>query len=89
MSARTIAPKALDRFLHEVRVPPELLNDNTPELVDGEWSKLCRRHNVKQIFTETYSPWQNPAESEGGIIKRKMRRLMKLTLTPIRLWDYA
>jgi len=89
MPARSSAPKALDRFLHEIGVPPELLTDNAPELVEGEWAKLCRRHNIKQKFTEPYSPWQNPAELEGGIIKRKIRRLMKLTLTPIRLWDYA
>jgi len=89
MPTRSSAPKALDRFLHEVGVPPELLTDNAPELVAGEWSKLCKRYNVKQRATEPYSPWQNPAELEGGIIKRKLRRIMKMTLTPIRLWDYA
>ena len=26
---------------------------------------------------------------EGGIVKRKLRTLMKLTDAPIRLWDYA
>lgn len=89
MRDRSSTPKSLDRFFHEVGVPCEMLTDNAPELVQGEWSKMCSRHYVKQKFTEPYSPWQNQSELERGIIKRKLRRLMKATATPIGLWDYA
>ena len=50
---------------------------------------MCLKHRIRQITTEPYSPWQNPAELSGGIIKRKMRHLMKSKLTPIVLWDYC
>ena len=89
MQKKSQAHRALDRFFHEVGVPSELLTDNASEITVGKWGKLCNRHYVKQKLTEPYSPWQNPTELAGGIIKRKMRRMMKLTNTPIRLWDYA
>ena len=40
-------------------------------------------------LTEPHSPWQNQAELMGGLIKRKVRLLMRNTNTPIRLWDYC
>jgi len=89
MISRSHAPQALDRFFHEVGLPSELLTDNAPEFVEGEWRNMCLKYYVKQHFTEPYTPWQNPAELQGGILKRKLRTLMKLSGTPIRLWDYA
>ena len=39
--------------------------------------------------SEPYSPWQNAAELYGGMIKTKVRNLMRITNTPLRLWDYC
>ena len=89
MISRSHAPQALDRFFHEVGLPSEMLTDNAPEFVEGEWRNMCLKYYVKQKFTEPYTPWQNPAELQGGILKRKLRTLMKLTSTPVQLWDYA
>jgi len=80
---------SLDRFIHEVGVPTELLTDGAKELTQSEWSKICQRHHIYQVCTEPRSPWQNHAELIGGIIKRKVRHRMKSTLTQIRLWDYC
>jgi hypothetical protein len=49
---------------------------------------VCQ-HKIKQSRTEPYSPWQNPAELGGGVIKCKVRHLMKSKATPVVLWDYC
>ena len=89
MSLKSQAPSALDRFIHEVGVPHELLTDNAPELVAGEWKKKCKSKEMKQQFTEPHSPWQNNAELYIGIMKRSIRYLMMRTNTRIRLWDFC
>ena len=66
MQSRSHAPHALDRFFHEVGLPSEMLIDNAPEFVEGEWYNLCLKYYVKQRFTEPHTPWQNPAKLEGG-----------------------
>ena len=45
------AYQALDRFLHEVGVPTEMLTDGTLELFMGQWSKTCKRHAIHQVTT--------------------------------------
>ena len=89
MKGKNHSPDALDRFLHEVGIPTELMTDGAKELIHGDWSKLCRKHRITQKNTEPHSPWQNNAELMGGIVKRKLRRMMMSTGTPIRLWDYC
>ena len=83
------AHHALDRFIHEVGVPNELLTDGARELTVAEWGNTCRKHKIHSTMTEPYSPWQNPAELSGGTIKRKVKSLMRKTNTPVRLWDYC
>ena len=56
MRSRAHAPQALDRFFHKVGLPSEILTDNAPEFVEGEWRALCLKYYVKQRFTEPYSP---------------------------------
>ena len=58
MSLKSEAPSTVDRFIHEVGVPYELLTDNAPELVSGEWEKKCKSKEIKQLFTGPHSPWQ-------------------------------
>ena len=50
MTARRDAPQALDRFLHEVGIPSELLTDNISELKQGDWNKLCKRHYSRNLL---------------------------------------
>jgi len=42
---------SLDRFIHEVGVPTELLTVGTKELTQSEWSKICQRHLIYQVCT--------------------------------------
>ena len=89
ISKKSDAQLAFDRFLHEVGIPSEIITDGAKELHLGKWASLCQRHSIRQKLTEPFSPWQNPAELQGGIIKRKVRNLMRRTGTFVRLWDYC
>lgn len=89
MKSKSHAGHALDRFIHEVGVPREILTDGAKELIFADWGKTCAKHRIYQVTTEPDSPWQNHAELMGGIIKRKVRHRMRITNTPVRLWDYC
>ena len=89
MKSKSHAHHALDRFIHEVGVPTELTTDGAKELTLGQWHKTCLKHRIYQVSTEPHSPWQNHAELIGGIVKRRVRHRMRVTNTPVRLWDYC
>jgi hypothetical protein len=89
MKHKSDAHHTLSRFLHEVGIPSELLTDGAKELTIADWGKLCSKHNIYQITTEPHSPWQNHAEGSGRNIKNKVKRTMRKTNTPVRLWDYC
>ena len=89
MKTKGESHQALQRFIDEVGVPTEILTDGAKELTMGSWGKICKRNRIAQPTTEPYSPWQNPAELNGGITKRRVRHLMKITNSPIRIWDYC
>ena len=89
MAAKSDAHQTLDRFIHDVGVPSEIMTDGAKELTTTNWGKTCRKHKIRQFTTEPHTPRQNPAELAGGNIKRKVRHLMKTTSTPVRLWDYC
>ena len=89
MKTESQASDALNTFLHEVGVPVELHTDGAKTMTEGEWSKTCRKHKIHMTRTEPYSPWQNPAELAGGIIKRRCKDIMRKTNTPVVLWDYC
>ena len=89
LKLKSEAHNALDRFIHEVGVPNQILTDNAKELPEGDWKKICMKHYIQQKFTEPHSPWRNPSELAIGIVKRNVRNLMSTTNTPARLWDYC
>ena len=89
MKSKGHAHHALDRLLHETGIPNEMLTDGAKELTLAEWGRICTRHKIKQISTEPHNPWQNPAELAGGVIKRKVRHLMRTKAAPVVLWDYC
>lgn len=89
MKEKSHSHHALDSFLHEVGIPSAIHTDGTKELTLGQWGKTCRKHRIHMSNTEPHSPWQNHAELIGGIVKRRIRRLMKSTNTPVVLWDFC
>ena len=89
MKMKSQAGDTFHRFIEEIGIPSEMLSDGAKELLYATFRKLCQKFRILQTRTEPESPWQNPAELAGGTLKRKVRRLMKSTNTPIRLWDYC
>ena len=55
MKLKSDARDALHKFVHDVGVPHELLTDNTPIFIHGEWKKRCRKFQIYQKFTERHS----------------------------------
>ena len=86
---KSSANAALDQFLHHIGIPNEMLTDGALELTKSDWGRTCIRHSIIQNTTEPHTPKINPAESQGGLLKRKIRDVMRRTNTPVRLWDYA
>ena len=89
IASKSEAPEALALFIHEVGIPTEILSDGASELTKGNFAKRCQMHNIRQRTTKPHSPWQNHSELVGGIIKRKVRHLLRTTRTPVRLWDHC
>lgn len=83
------ARMSLDRVIRDIGIISELLTDGPKEIHLGEWGKTCRRYRIYQQLTGPHSSWQNPTELHGGIIKRRVKRTMRKTNTPLRLWDYS
>ena len=89
MKSKSQAGDALHRFITEVGLPNSILTDGALELTNSRWNKLCNKHGITQKTTEPHCPWQNFAEPNGGAIKRAVRHLMRVTNSPVRLWDYC
>lgn len=89
MKEKGHANLSLDRFIHEVGIPSEMMTDGAKELTVSDWGKTCQRYKIRQVQTEPHTPWQNYAELCGGIIKRMVRFQMKSTAAPVVLWDYC
>ena len=83
------AHHALNKLIHEVGVPNELLTDGAKELTLGEWGKTCRKQNIHMETTEPHLSWYYHSERIGGIVKCKVKRFMRSSNTPIRIWDYC
>lgn len=89
MRSEAQALEALRTFLHETGIPIELHTGRAKAPTLSEWRDICRKFNIYMAATEPYSPWQNPAELAGGIMKRRCKGIMRATNTPVVLWDYC
>ena len=83
------AHESLSSFIHEVGIPSSLHSDDAKEIVEGRMMEKIRKYEIYSTMNEPYSPWQDLAERIIGIVKSKVRQIMRQTNTPIRLVDYA
>ena len=76
-------------FVQLVGIPPAIHSDDAKVFKYGEFHKSCRKYQIKQSFTEPYSPWQNQAE--GGIreLKSYAIKMMQRVQAPLRVWCFA
>ena len=63
---------ALDKFIHHIGVPNELLTDGALELTKSNLGKICVKHSIIQNTTEPHTPKKNPARIQEVIIKRRV-----------------
>jgi hypothetical protein len=73
-------------FIQDVGVPQTLNSDNAPEESKGKSKELCRTYRIIQKVTAPYIPWKNLAEASIRELKKAIRRALRRTNTPIRLW---
>ena len=89
MEKESETPSTLQYFIELVGLPPAIHSDNAKVFMHGTFSKLCRKFQIKQTFTEPYSPWQNRAETGIKEVKSYGRKIMESKQAPIRLWCFA
>ncbi|MEL6803179.1 MAG: hypothetical protein AAFO91_05255, partial [Bacteroidota bacterium] len=88
MKTKGDAPWALQSLVHDYGVPTWITSDNAPELSEGKWAKTVREYQIRQTWTEPYSPWQNLCEASIREIKKGIRRFTNRSGSPKRLWCF-
>ena len=89
MQKKSNAPDTLVQLAHEKGVPTHFVMDNAKEQTMGEFRRKCRSFGCHVRQTDTYSPWQDEAESGIRELKRGTGRSMVTTQTPRKLWDHC
>jgi len=89
MQKKSNTPDTLVQLAHEKGVPTHFVMDNAKEQHMGEFRKKCRAFGSHVRQTDTYSAWQNEAESGIRELKRGTGRSMVTTQTPRKLWDHC
>jgi hypothetical protein len=91
MASKKDAGQALKTFVLELGVPAELTIDGSMEQTKPgtEFSKCCRRNDIKVTRTEPERPNQNPAEGVIREVRRRWFRTMIRKRVPRKLWDYG
>ena len=79
----------LDEMFHQVGVPEALVVDNSKEQTKGLFARKARQAQCPVDTTDTYSPWQNRAESEIREVKRQATRWMLAKKSPKPLWCFC
>ena len=82
-------PDTIMDFIQDVGVPQILISDGAKEETLGRAHETCRKYRIKQQITVPYSPWQNAAEASIRELKKSVRRAMRRTAAPLRLWSYC
>ena len=88
MVSKADAHLSLKAFIQEVGIMEHLVVDGDPTMAYKEWRKTIQEYRIKQTTTEPYSPWQNRAELDVREVKRGVRRFVKRSRSPRRLWCF-
>ena len=88
MVSKADAHLSLKAFIQDVGIMEHLVVDGDPTMAYKEWKKTIQEYRIKQTTTEPYSPWQNRAELDVREVKRGVRRFVKRSGSPKRLWCF-
>ena len=89
MTKRKEADDALEAFISDAGIPQTLISDNAWELMGGNSKNICNKYAIKQKQIVPHSPWQNRAESSIREIKAGVRKTLRRSGAPSRLWCYC
>ncbi len=89
MNKESEASNALVEFIQHVGIPSKIHTDGSKVQSKGNWAKTIKSYHIKHSFTEPHLPWQNRAEGAIKELKRHTSRLIQVTNSPKRLWDYS
>jgi hypothetical protein len=73
-------------FIHDVGIPHTLISDNALEEVSSRCRETCRRYRINMKQMVIYSQWQNAAKASIRELKKNVRRTLRRTKAPLRLW---
>jgi hypothetical protein len=73
-------------FINNVGLPQTLISDNAKEEVRGHTREMCTKYRINVKTTVPHSPWQNLAEASIRETKKTIRRTLRLTGAPFKLW---
>ena len=80
---------AYKKFFKEIGVPPCIICDSAPNQIQGEARKLCNLCSCTIKSLEKGTPSSNRAECYVGLVKSNVKKDLKMTNSPLVLWDYC
>lgn len=89
MRTKEEAPVALMTDIQRYGIPQEVVTDNAWEETKGDWLKICKTYRIRQLHSVPYSHWQIAAERSIGEAKKCIKRKLRHTGAPKRLWCHC
>jgi hypothetical protein len=80
---------ALKQFAKDVGAPDVLVCDPHPAQTKREVREFCTQIGTTLKVLEAETQWANRAELYIGLIKEAVRKDMRMTSSPLVLWDYC
>ena len=80
---------AYKRFFKEIGVPSCMICDSAPNQIQGETRKLYNICSCTIKSLEKGTSSSNRAECYVGIVKSNVKKDLKMTNSPLVLWDYC
>lgn len=79
----------LMQFIHDDGIPQTLVTDGAAGMVGGKFLEVCKQYHIDRKITTPYSPWRNKAEASIRELKTAIRKMLRRSGAPRRLWCYA
>ena len=80
---------AYSKFFKDIGVPPWMICDSSPNQIQGETRKLCSLCSYTVKSLEKGIPSSNRAEYYVDIVKSNVKKYLRLSNSPLVLWDYC
>lgn len=89
MKHKSDFPDALHLFCKEVGVPESLIVDPSGEQTSRKVKKFCNQVGTSLRILGESTQWANRAELYVGLFKEAVRKDLRKTNCPLKLWDFC